>query len=820
VSPGDIGSTYRLQLYGLGFSGARRLVPYLAELGVETLYLSPVLAAVPGSTHGYDVIDPEHLDPALGSEEDFGALLDDLGARDMRVLLDIVPNHMAADPADPWWWDVLRRGRASPSAAFFDIDWSRHEGRVLVPTLGRPLADVMATGKVSPDGFLELDGQRFPLAEGTGGGSLAAVLGRQHFRPAYWRAGSTEGNYRRFFDIGGLVGVRVEDPEVFERTHALTLSLCRDERVAGLRVDHVDGLRDPARYLDRLRGRLRDEGREDAVVVVEKVLGHDESLDPRWPVTGTTGYEFVERAVGLFLDEQGCRHLAALGAAMTGDPGWFAALALEAKREELLRSFAAEHDRLARLARHALDLERPGHDLSERDLRRAWQELTVQLDVYRTYLDGDPLSAADRRRLLRAASSLPAEAEAARALRLLVDALLHRAGSGEAWLAVARRWQQLSGAVMAKGVEDTATYRYPGLLAQADVGSDPDHPCCDAAGFHRFCRRHTGGLNATSTHDSKRNEDARCRLAVLSETGEAWGALVERWHRRFASGNDAVPHAGEQLVAYQSLLALWPTDGDELDAPTLRRLQDYLVKATREAKRRSSWGDPDVAYERNLRAFVVRVHDDEGFRRELGRYFRRIGPAAVTNTLALLVLKIGAPGTPDFYQGTELMEPTLTDPDNRRPVDFAARAALLSGLPPVSVAAAGRLLTGWRDGRVKLYATRALLRWRREARELCAPGSYRPLEASSPHIVAFARRHGSRAALCVAPRLTYALAGPGRFAIGPRVWGTETVAVPSWGRGSYEDVLTGRVVEAHSGTLELSDVLRTLPVAVLRPLTD
>jgi (1->4)-alpha-D-glucan 1-alpha-D-glucosylmutase len=820
VNTEPIGSTYRLQLFGLGFTGARRLVPYLAELGVETLYLSPVLAAVPGSTHGYDLIDPEHLDRAFGSEGDFVALLDDLGARDMRVLLDIVPNHMAADPANPWWWDVLRRGRASPAAGVFDIDWSRHGGRVLVPTLGRPLADVMATGIVTPDGVLEFDGQRFPLAEGTGGGALPAVLGRQHFRPAYWRAGSAEGNYRRFFDIGGLVGVRVEDQEVFERTHRLILSLCRDERVAGVRVDHVDGLRDPARYLDRLRGRLRDEGRGDAVVVVEKVLGHDESLDPRWPVSGTTGYEFVERAVGLFLDEQGCQRLAALGAAMTGTSASFAALAVEAKREELERSFGAEHDRLARLARHALDLELPGHDLSERDLRRAWGELTVGLDVYRTYLDGDPLAAADRQRLLGAASSPPEDAEAARALGLLVDALLHRAGSGGAWLAVARRWQQLSGAVMAKGVEDTATYRYPGLLAQADVGSDPDRPSCDAAGFHRLCRRHGGGLNATSTHDSKRNEDARCRLAVVSETSDSWAGLVERWHRRFATGDGDVPHAGEELVAYQSLLALWPTERDELDAPTLGRLQDYMVKATREAKRRSSWGDPDLAYERTVRAFVTRVHDDERFRRELSRYFRRIGPGAVTNTLALLVLKTGAPGAPDFYQGTELIEPSLTDPDNRRPVDFAARAALLSCLPPVSVATAGRLLTGWRDGRLKLYATRALLRWRRDARDLCALGSYRPLEASSPHIVAFARRHGPRGALCVVPRLTYALAGPGRFAVGPRVWGSETVAVPSWGRGPYEDVLTGRVVEVHTGALELSEVLRTLPVALLRSLTD
>ncbi len=773
------------------------------------------MAAVPGSTHGYDVIDPQHLDAALGSEEDFHSLLDDLDVRGMRVLLDIVPNHMAANPANPWWWDVLRRGRASPYASFFDIDWSRHGGRVLVPTLGRPLADVMATGAVLPDGLLEVDGQRFPLAEGSDGGTFAAVLGRQNFRPGYWRSGATEGNYRRFFDIGGLVGVRVEDEEVFERTHQLILSLCRDERVAGLRVDHVDGLRDPARYLDRLGDRLRDEGREDAFVVVEKVLGRDDSLDPRWRVNGTTGYEFIEHAVGLFVDDQGYRRLAAIGAAMTGGSASFSELAASAKGEELDRSFAADHDRLARLSLSALDLDCPGHDLSKRDLRRAWAELTVQLEVYRTYLDGDPLSAADEQTLTRAGSAPQTESEPGRALCALVDALVHRTTSGSLWLAIAYHWQQLSGAVMAKGAEDTATYRYPGLVVQADVGSDPDHPCCDTAAFHRFCRRRFAGLNATSTHDSKRNEDARCRLAVVSEASDAWAVLTERWHRRFVADGSDGPQPSDELLAYQSMLALWPMDDDRLDAPTLGRLQDYMVKATREAKRRSSWSDPDVSYEHTVRVFAARVNDDERFRQELTRYFRRIAPSAVTNTLALLALKTSAPGAPDFYQGTELMEPTLTDPDNRRPIDFDARAAMLSSLPPVSVAAAGRLLTEYHDGRIKLYATRALLQARRTSRKLFAAGGYRPLKASSPHIVAFARRHGPQVALCVVPRLSYTVAGPSRFAVGTRVWGSETVSVPSWGRGPYEDVLTGRVVDLCVGSVQLGGVLRTLPVALL-----
>jgi malto-oligosyltrehalose synthase len=822
----SLGSTYRLQLHQVGLAGARELVPYLAALGIDTLYLSPILAAVPGSSHGYDVVDPLHLDPEIGSEQEFDSLLNDLGAHGMRVLLDIVPNHMAAHPANARWWDVLRSGPSSSYASFFDIDWSRHGGRVLVPALGHPLADVIEAGSITSDGLLELDDQRFPLAEGTQGepgGALPDLLARQHYRPAYWRTGNTEGNYRRFFDISGLVGVRVEDADVFKQTHGLTLSLCRDPRVAGVRVDHVDGLWDPTGYLDTLCGALADEGRPDGTVLVEKVLGQDETLDPRWPVTGTTGYEFMDQALGLFLDDEGCRRLAHLGSAMTGEAARLAELAAEAKREALERSFPADRDRLARLTREALDVDEPGHDLSELDLQRAWTNLTVRLDVYRTYLDGDQPSPSDRRRLAGATAVRTAmtegwvavDAEVERATHLIVEALVHRATPGSPWLAIARRWQQLSGAVMAKGVEDTAVYRYPGLLTQADVGSDPDRPGGNATAFHRLCRGRTG-LNASSTHDSKRSEDARCRLAVLSETSDAWDELVARWHRRFLSlDGPSTPAAAEELVIYQSVLALWPADGDRLERQSVRRLQDYMIKAVREGKRRSSWSDPDVDYERTVRAFVVRLDRDERFRHELTRFLRRIGPASVTNVLALLTLKVCAPGTPDFYQGSELFAPTLTDPDNRRVVDFGAHAAMLSQLPAVSASAARDLLSHWSDGRIKLYVTTALLGMRRNARQLFAHGTYHPLATSSEHVIAFARRRGPQVALCLVPRLTYRFAGPGRFATGRRVWESETVSVPSWASGTFEDVLTAREIECSNGILDIDQAFGILPVATL-----
>jgi (1->4)-alpha-D-glucan 1-alpha-D-glucosylmutase len=829
-----LGSTYRLQLNGLGFSGARALVPYLDELGIETLYLSPVLAAAPGSTHGYDVIDPNRLDPALGSAEEFEALLDELAAHGMRMLLDIVPNHMAAVRSNRWWWETLRQGQASVHASTFDIDWSQHGGRVLLPVLSNPISTVGHETSIDedPDGaVLTMDGQEFPLAPNGGrGGPLFDLLAAQHFRPAYWRLGDTAGNYRRFFNIDGLVGVRVEDREVFARTHGLILALCVDERVAGIRVDHIDGLWDPAQYLRRLDEALAARG-QYPMVLVEKILHRDESLDRRWPVDGTTGYEFADRAGGLFLQETGYSQLSDIGAKLTGERATFEELGLAAKREMLDRTFVAQLDRLARLALLALDTEHPGHDLSVTDVRRAMAELTVSLDVYRTYLDGTPPSRADAATIARAVARTTdaADQEVERAVKLVAKGLREEADPGSPWLDVARRWQQLTGAVMAKGVEDTATYRYNGLLSHAEVGCDPGRASCGVDEFHRFIRGRArspgaGGLNSTSTHDSKRNEDARSRLAVLSETSSAWGRLVGRWHRRFDVGSQ-VPQPHDELVVYQTLVTLWPVDRAALPPKDVRRVQDYVLKAAREAKRDTSWTEPDQRYERALRSFIARVSDEQRFRAEMGSFVRAIVPAAATNSLALTVLKACTPGTPDFYQGTELFEATLTDPDNRRAVDFATRETLLTSLPAMETGASNvapqveQMLADWADGRLKLHVIRSLLHLRRELSGLFASGSYVPIGASGPraeNVVAWSRRRGSDWVIAVIPRLTLQHAGPGRFPTGARVWGETTCLLPRSAPRSYINVFTGRSVTATHGRIEVAGALDLLPVAVLR----
>jgi malto-oligosyltrehalose synthase len=812
------------------------LVGYLSDLGIETLYVSPVLAAAPGSTHGYDVIDPGRLDPALGSPAEFEALLRELQAHRMRLLIDMVPNHMAAIPANPWWWEVLREGRDAEHAPVFDIDWSQHGGRVLVPTLGRPLADAVGEARYVDDGGesggggereLELDGQRFPLAPGTRAGyDPAAVLERQHFRPAYWRLSNHEGNYRRFFDVDSLVGVRVEDAHVFERTHGFLAELGSDERIAGWRVDHIDGLADPAAYLRRWAAALADRRRSHAVVLVEKILAPDEVLSPGWPVDGTSGYEFASLAGGLFVHDAGARLLARAAQKMTGSGGTFAELARQAKREVLASSFPAALERVVRAALQALDDLHPGHDLSADSVRAALTELTVHLSAYRTYFDGGPPDRADRGRLDRAAAvaRVAEPSETARALGLIVAGFTEPKGQ---WLAAVRLWQQLTGAVMAKGVEDTATYRYPGLLSHADVGGDPDRAAADPEQFHRLAQRQQGfpsTLNATSTHDSKRSEDVRARLCALSELPAEWAGLVTRWHRRYRAGGTG-PDALDEWVTYQTLFCLWPYGRPALHSVVRRRVQDYLVKAAREAKRHTSWVDPHLKYERVLTRFAGRLCRDDRFGAEMARFVGRIGPTAATNSLSMVVLKSIAPGVPDLYQGAELWDYSLTDPDNRRPVDFALRRSLLAGLPAVDTPpverarAAQDLLSDWSDGRLKLHLTRSLLHLRRDHAELFGRGEYFALKASGPaagHVIGLARRRGRRWVIALVPRQVIGLVGAGRFPIGARPWGTTTLRLPESAPSTFTDVVTGASVTARRGRLAVADCLSVLPVSVLR----
>ena len=886
----ELGSTYRLQLRPGDLDWARGVLDYVADLGCQTLYLSPLAQAAPGSTHGYDVTDPTRIDPALGGWAAWRRLLAQAGGRGMKVLLDIVPNHLAASEENPWWADVLRQGSRSPHARVFDVDWSALGGQVLLPILARPFAEELTTGALAvvvagasgePAGVhpgepvlaygprrLPLDPRSWPelasspaeLARRTAGrpghpGSyeaLEALLARQNFRLAWWRVGPTQLNYRRFLDIDSLVGVRVEDPAVFRATHRLVGRLAADPRVAGVRVDHVDGLADPAGYLLSLRDLLdgaRADGAPQAAIVVEKVLGAREELPP-WPVAGTTGYEFAAAALGLFVDPSG---LARLPGAPNGE-GAFASLARQGRRLALETVFPGLLDDLARTFTTLARASRRGHEAGPPGVRRALVELASALDAYRCY----PRDGVSGARAVRLARHAAARARAARPSEdrsrpaphpadpdqgdpdVLVDELADvifgvqpAAGGSPPDLerrVAARRWQQLCAAVSAKGVEDTALYRLDGSLVAADVGGNPDHPALDPAGFHRLMaerqRRFPGGLNATSTHDSKRSEDVRCRLAALSEAAGPYAAAVRRWHRRYAPlvARRGIDPAEERFL-YQTLAGIWPPTPLAAEPRRGRarqalvdRLQGYAIKAAREAKLRTSWTDPDLAHEAALGSFLATLLTapaGDPFVSDMDRLIASIGPAAASASLALVALKATAPGVPDLYQGCETWSFTLVDPDNRSPMDLgAARAALdrLGGDPDPAA-----LLARWPDGQVKLHLTRVLLRHRRAQPELVARGAYLPLTVRGPaadHVVAFARRFRGRWSCTVVPRLTYALAGPGRFPLGTSVWGDTQVVLPPGAPRHFQELASGATLGASGGTLLVGRLLGTLPAAV------
>jgi (1->4)-alpha-D-glucan 1-alpha-D-glucosylmutase len=735
-------ATYRVQLSGrFPFAAATAAVPYLADLGVSHLYASPLLRARAGSAHGYDLVDPTEVSPELGGEDGLRELVAALRAHGMGLVADIVPNHMAASHENPWWVETLRHGPASPSARVFDIDWDAGGGRVRLPVLAGPPDRVAGDLRIG-GGWVRYHQHRFPLAPGTD------RLDQQHYELVEWRRAAVDGNYRRFFTINDLVGVCQEDPEVFRLTHATTLRLVAGGLVDGVRVDHVDGLADPAAYLERLAVALREAGGGEPWVVVEKLLERGERL-PDWPVAGTTGYEFSAVADGLLVDPEAGVVFAGRYRRLTGGAPDPAELAVACKRERLLRDFGAE---VAGVARRL-----PGDPAAN---RAAVVELAAHLPVYRTYVT-DRVPDADRAVLAAARHAAERRLDPAgrRALHRLAAALLLESPEGAP---AVRRFQQLSGPAMAKGVEDTALYRDTRLVARNEVGGDLGgfgRPVVElhAANAEREARWPASMLT-TSTHDSKRGEDVRARLAVLSEHPERWWALAERWTARLAGRTGVDP--ADALLLWQTMVGAWPLE--------LERCLAYMEKAVREAGLHSTWTDPDPGYERAVRELAERAYADRRLRAELEELVAEIAPAGRVKAAGLALLRLTCPGVPDTYQGTETERLVLVDPDNRGPAAFAGDASL------------------------KFRVTRTALRLRRERPDLFA--GYRPL-AAPDHLVAFARG-GDRLAVVVT-RLT------GRPAPGP-------VDLPP---GPWRDLLSGS--DHPGGPTPAADLLTPLPHALL-----
>jgi maltose alpha-D-glucosyltransferase/alpha-amylase/(1->4)-alpha-D-glucan 1-alpha-D-glucosylmutase len=841
-TPRALGSTYRLQLNGLGFAGAAATVPFLARLGVETLYVSPIARARHGSTHGYDVVDPTVIDSALGGRPGYDRLLDTLARHDMRLLIDIVPNHLAASVENAMFADVLRLGRRSRFAHVFDIGWEAADNTIVLPVLDGPLSVALDTGRIrllprrAGSGYeLCYDELRLPLdpaddediaadlarsddlKEPVARRQLELLLSHQHYRLVDWRSAPHAVNYRRFFDINDLIGVRQEDPEVFALTHQLVLELARDPRVAGFRVDHIDGLLDPALYLSRLRealGEATADHPDRPVVVVEKILAPDEEL-PAWATDGTTGYEFAAQATGLFIDPGGAEAIAAGVARATGDTRSFRMRGIDAKRRMIDLLFPARLGYVSHRVTRAVPLG--GTRANPADISVAVQELSAQLDVYRTYRrPGERATVADRRRLEEAAAAARSELSPRDALAL--DQVMSVLRGSTDWGAIGwdalASWQQLTPAVTAKGVEDTALYAPGTMLAAADVGTHPDRPAVPIEEFHARMRRRAesnpGSLNALSTHDSKRSHDVRCRLAVLSEMPDRWDAAVAALEAAHAGSG---PDDADRRYLYETVVGGWPTD-DDIGGSFVQRVRDHVVKAAREAKRHTSWLQPDEGYEAGLRELAATLLDDDGSRAVLREIVTAIEVAGATNSLAATILRATTPGVPDVYQGDDKWLLAYVDPDNRRPLDAEhhERSLAAADVQP------GELLDGWRDGRIKQAIVAATLRARRHQPAVFAEGRYLPLTATgtaAKHIVAFTRSTPTATVLVVVPRLSLTLAGDGRFPIGPPVWGDTAVQLLSLAGTTWTDALTGREAADRDGLLQVGDVLADLPVALL-----
>jgi (1->4)-alpha-D-glucan 1-alpha-D-glucosylmutase len=807
--------TYRLQLSkDLTFEAAATLVPYLAALGVSHVYCSPLLQAAPGSTHGYDVVDPHHINEELGGEAGFRRFTNVLNEHGLKLLMDVVPNHMAtAGRANPWWWDVLLHGKSSPYAGYFDINWdpviSYLKGKVLLGVLGDRYGHELEAGAltldredddvvvryhddefpISPE---SLDGQQFDVI-GRDLDALDALLQRQHYRLAYWRTAQEELNYRRFFTVDSLIGLRVELDQVLKDSHRLVFELLARGDVAGVRVDHVDGLLDPQTYLSTLRSAA-----PGAYLVVEKVLEQDELLPREFPVQGTTGYDFVARVDGLFVDSQNEEPMTALYHAFSGESLTFTEVVRTCKQENVVSELGPDLERLTTLLVDICERYRNQRDRTRRELKEAIREVATELRVYRTYVRPGFVRNEDRRRVAAAITETGHRRPEmdAELLRFLGQLLLIE-HDGHLEREFAARFQQFTPAVMAKGVEDTAFYRYNRLVSLNEVGGDPGRFGRSVEEFHSSCARSAADWPATmltlSTHDTKRSADVRARISLLSEIPPAWGEAVRRWsdhNQQYRS--QGYPDRNIEYLMYQTFIGTWPIDRG--------RLTTFLRKAARESNTHTSWLNPDAGYEETLEQFASQMIADPEFVTDLETFVGRHHIVALGRivSLAQVTLLLTCPGVPDLYQGTEVWDLSLVDPDNRRQVDYTSRERLLAevrGMGPEQALARAA------DGASKLWLIARLLDLRRSRPDLFEGTGYAPLTAvgaKARHVLSFVRD----GLLVVVPRLLIGLGGD---------WAGTSLELPP---GRWKNVLTGDELDGDAA-IQVDRMLQTFPVAVL-----
>ena len=984
-------ATYRLQLNShFRLEDARRLVPYLEQLGITHIYASPLLKARAGSLHGYDITDHDQLNPEIGSLEEFRSLAEALKSRGMGLVLDIVPNHVAVTENNPWWRDVLENGRASEFADYFDIDWSplraELKNKLLLPILGDQYGEELEQGRLQLaydeeqasfvvryyDMRLPIDPQTIPLmfarkttsasslpsrdeaymqlqsllndfgnlpshstadpdlaherreavpglrqrlrelldgyailreqvddaiaqANGEPGNGrsfdqLHQVLEAQAYRLAHWRVSAEEINYRRFFDINDLVGLRMENPKVFAATHTLIRRFLAEGLINGLRIDHPDGLLNPPQYFVRLqmlyaaaqcvgpepRPPLAENGIESEFqdvfsqqdwlrhkpplyVVIEKVLEPGEEIDREWMIDGSVGYEFANFTNGIFIDPRAERPLTTLYHRFTGESELPSDVIYNTKKAIMRTALSSEVNVLTRMLEEISSTDRRARDFTRNLLRAVIQEMIACFPVYRSYIDQrGNLTERDRSLIILATArakrrneGLPAAVfDFVRDLLLLKDPKQPAADAHRQRVAFTLKFQQLTGPVMAKGLEDTACYSYNRFIASNEVGGTPETFAVRVGDFHQAnllrAARWPNAMLTTSTHDTKRSEDVRARLDVISEMPRLWSTEVLRWRRMNRSRKTTLtdgrsaPDANEEYLLYQSLVGampfalLHPMDqvaGTPQHEEFIGRIQDYMNKAVHEAKRNLSWINPNPEYVEALRNFIARILNPaprhaRQFWDSLIEFTTPIAFFGALNSIAQTLLKVTSPGVPDVYQGNEVWDFSLVDPDNRRPVDFAARERLLTelgekgqsgGLPSLCT----QLLDSYADGRLKMWSLLRALNFRREHSALFRKGGYSSLEVTGlkrNHVCAFARidEAGDEIAVVAVPRLSYALAGGSVRAPLGELWQDTLLQLPRSAPAYFVDAFTGKILDAGAQrTLSCRELFSDFPLALL-----
>ncbi len=922
---------YRIQFNpGFGFQEAKNIVPYLDELGISDLYASPIFKARRGSLHGYDVVDPNTLNPELGQKSHFEQLIKALNGHEMGWLQDIIPNHMAFDHENQMLVDVLENGLSSRYFQFFDIEWNHPyesiKNRVLAPFLGRFYGESLEEGeiklrytkngfslvyynKIFPlrlESYVNLLTYRLPILKkklgvdhpdyikllgvlyilktlptGQDAGErydqikfikttlwelyhqnddmkrfvkenikifngkrgnpesfnlLNELLSEQCFRLSFWKVATEEINYRRFFNINELLSLRIEDEEVFNHTHSLIFRLIEEGKITGLRIDHIDGLFDPTSYLARIR-----EKAGELYIVVEKILGLHEDLPSRWPVQGTTGYDFLNYVNGLFCRRDHERQWKGIYTDFTGRNAPYEELVCEKKRLILGKHMAGDVDNLAHLMKAISSKDRHGGDITIYGLKRALVEVMAQFPVYRTYIGQGVSRETDyayiKTAIEKAKGSSPGLLNELRFIErfLLLDFGDYLSEEDkDQWIHFVMRFQQFTGPLMAKGFEDTTLYVYNRLLSLNEVGGNPDKFGISIEEFHRFIEKRTNiwphSLNATSTHDTKRGEDVRARLNVLSEMPKEWERNIKTWSKinrkkkRKIYGR-TVPDRNDEYFLYQTLVGAFPFhEGEELH-PFRERMKEYIIKAVREAKVHTAWLKPDAEYENAFITFLEEIlgpPEENPFLKEFLPFQRKVVHYGIFNSLSQALIKITSPGVPDFFQGTELWDLNLVDPDNRRPVDFQKRWTFLGEIRDKEdngdiLNLVTDLFRTREDGRIKLFLIYRALKARNEHPELFQKGAFIPLKAAgkfNENIIGFARSRGGKWAVTIVPRFLTTVIREGEYPLGKEVWDDTHIPLPDKIVHKWRNVITGQFLNSNNKFI-IGEVLKHFPVALL-----